>query len=501
MIQGITSQYNTKKKKKKKTTTRKAKKRQLNIFMHFNVLPRMMLGDVNSLFELHQLLADKKDCLFQFLQDESLLHSSADCPKMMLGDVNSLFELHQLLADKKDCLFQFLQDERISNNAVYQVFEYVRDICSWQLLQVPEEFRFGGPDKEVEIFLTQYSEKRNDESGILVIYCREDERGALQILKKKDEDTVIPMIKECVLPGSTVYSDISPVYKTLPLHGYKHLTAASLRKSENQKSGRKLTALNVLHSKNFDRHLDVLMWRDIYGRDEVKKTFKNILDHIGSRYELPRMMLGDVNSLFELHQLLADKKDCMFQFLQDESLLHSSADCPKCGRRMCLQNFATKKFQFMWRCSKQRCRRQVSVTHDSFFHKSLIDVDIIIVCIYLWCAGLSSKVYSEKRNDESGILVIYCREDERGALQILKKKDEDTVIPMIKECVLPGSTVYSDISPVYKTKLTATLVLHSKNFDRHLDVLMWQEIYGRGDVKETFKNILDQISSRYETKT
>ncbi|KAF4531419.1 hypothetical protein B566_EDAN017272 [Ephemera danica] len=301
----------------------------------------MALEDVDTVIELHQLLQEKKDCMFQFLQDESLFHASADCPKcgrlMELQNVakfkfqfvwrcskqkcretvsvahDSFFHRKYLMDVDNTIVCIYLWCAGVSakvatgitgfeNKAVLEVFESVREICSWQLLQIPEEFRFGGPYKEVELFQTQCSEKKcDDEPGILVIYCREDRRGALKVLKKRDAETVIPIIKECVLPGSKVYSDLSPVYKTLPRHGYKHLTVTSLKKSGNIKSGatitnmakgywalckKKLTAWAVLDSKNFDRHLDVLMWRDIYGKEEVKDTFKNILDHIRSRYEL-----------------------------------------------------------------------------------------------------------------------------------------------------------------------------------------------------------------------
>ncbi|KAF4525909.1 hypothetical protein B566_EDAN014626 [Ephemera danica] len=232
----------------------------------------MGLEDVTSVVGLAKLLEERKDTMCQFLQEERLLHTTARCPRCDAGmrlamarGSNSKFG-HLWRCKRKrcggarsatfdsfffktvmsvqtilTCMFQWCvgsspQEAKntlgISIKSVYQVYEYIRDVCSWHLLQTPHNFRLGGPGKIIEIDESKFAPRkynkgrirRGDTEWVLGMYCRSEKRGVLQLVSKRDASTLIPLIKEHVVPGSTIHTDLWGAYNTLSQHGYQHLT-------------------------------------------------------------------------------------------------------------------------------------------------------------------------------------------------------------------------------------------------------------------------------------
>ncbi|KAF4527427.1 hypothetical protein B566_EDAN014496 [Ephemera danica] len=239
------------------------------------------LHDVESVTQLSALLQRKKKTMCKFLQEERLLHSSSNCPvcdsKITMMDVRLM-----LLCIFLWCVGSSPKEAKntlgISVSTVYQVYEYVRDVCSWQLLQVPEKLVFGGPGKTVEIDESKFAPRkhnvgritRGNDEWVLGIYSREEKRGALEL------------VRAC----------------TNQVEGWWGVSKKKLRK------------MNVQHSINIERHLDVIMWQDLYARNGVQVTFRNILDHIRACYKAVESKMEQTEKLRAVIDLRKPEPSC-----------------------------------------------------------------------------------------------------------------------------------------------------------------------------------------------
>ncbi|MFH4974771.1 hypothetical protein AB6A40_001480 [Gnathostoma spinigerum] len=119
----------------------------------------------------------------------------------------------------------------IGAEAVVDWNNYFRDICAEFFIKSP--IRIGGEGKVVEIdeaVLTRRKYKRGDQLKEQWIYGgieRGSARCFLVPVENPSAATLLPIIKEHILPGSTVMSDLWAAYNgihNLP-DGYRHLAA------------------------------------------------------------------------------------------------------------------------------------------------------------------------------------------------------------------------------------------------------------------------------------
>ena len=115
------------------------------------------------------------------------------------------------------------------------------------------------------------------------------------ICRQRDKDTLLPIIRAHILPGTCVMSDMWKAYDWLKVEGYTHLavnhslnfvdlhTGAHTQRIENTWWGIKQSMPRTGTCKDlFESYLQEWFWRQHYGDD----PFGNIIKHITDLYEV-----------------------------------------------------------------------------------------------------------------------------------------------------------------------------------------------------------------------
>ncbi|CAI2732840.1 unnamed protein product [Schistosoma spindalis] len=114
----------------------------------------------------------------------------------------------------------------VTETSAAQWYEYCRDICAAKMTSIHQSF--GGVGRIVEIDETvvrkrKYNKGRSvKEDWVLGIYDRSSRKGHFQKVTNRQATTIIPIIQEYVLPGTTIYTDDWRAYRCLHRLGYVH---------------------------------------------------------------------------------------------------------------------------------------------------------------------------------------------------------------------------------------------------------------------------------------
>lgn len=234
------------------------------------------LNEVSNMYELCKLLDDNKDDMFTFLRNERLIHTNVECRKCrrcmyLVNDATSKLKkawrcgkrkcgknksatygsfFYYSHIDIKDTLFVAFMwcvdgTEKIISELcgiptsfVQQIFEYIHDVCSRQLIAVADKFVFGGEGHVVEIEDYHLSKRKYDigkyipgeDYWVLGIYDRSEKRGYMEVVEKRTSEVLCPIIEKHVRPGTEIHTDLWKFYDALPAPGFLHRT---LKRSEN----------------------------------------------------------------------------------------------------------------------------------------------------------------------------------------------------------------------------------------------------------------------------
>ena len=99
----------------------------------------------------------------------------------------------------------------MEESAVIDLSNYLREVCAAHLLANP--MRIGGPDMVVEIDESLFARRKNHvgrllpEQWVFSGYCRDTNECFLFAVPDHSAATLIPLVRDNVLPGSTVMSD------------------------------------------------------------------------------------------------------------------------------------------------------------------------------------------------------------------------------------------------------------------------------------------------------
>ena len=99
----------------------------------------------------------------------------------------------------------------IEHTTVVNFNNYLREICASDLLANP--LRIGGPGMNVEIDESQFSKRKNNQGRhfppqwVFGGICRETGDSFLYAVDNRSAANLIPIIRDAILPGSTVFSD------------------------------------------------------------------------------------------------------------------------------------------------------------------------------------------------------------------------------------------------------------------------------------------------------
>ncbi|PSN42423.1 hypothetical protein C0J52_11733 [Blattella germanica] len=189
-----------------------------------------------------------------------------------------------------------------------QYFNFFRDLCSWKLVEEADRFMFGGTGCVVQIDESVVTRRKYNrgrvvkEKWVLGIYDTSLRRGVVLYVCRRDRQTLVPIIQDYVLPGTTIYTDGWPAYGGLNRAAYVHMvvnhkdnfvdptTGACTNAVEGYwaKLKRFLRQTDTMKSRRLPEHMDEFMWRDAYCEDD--NVFKKIVEVIRELYRNGRRL-------------------------------------------------------------------------------------------------------------------------------------------------------------------------------------------------------------------
>lgn len=196
---------------------------------------------------------------------------------------------------------EFVKHElEISHTTIVDWYNFSREIC----ICILEKFsqKIGGANKVVEIDESKFGKRKYHRGrrvdGVWVFggIERDTKHCFFQCVADRTADTLIEIIKDNILPGTTIISDCWKAYCSLNKEGFKHLT--------------------VNHSVNFvdpdtGAHTNTIesTWRALKKSLPKHGTTKNLYDTYFAQYCVRK-------------QFLIDKEDPLIEFLNLVRLVH-----------------------------------------------------------------------------------------------------------------------------------------------------------------------------------
>ena len=297
-----------------------------------------------NLWKLSRLLADHERCI-EWCKEHNLLSSSMKCPKPECGNAlkwqrrtasgdgfvwrcsrkncngqasirqkswfsGSKLSLEKILALTYAWAHKLtttqavhetaLDEETTSTETVIDWYNYCREVCADRIMKQHAR-PIGGPGTTVEIDESKFGKMKYHKGryieGQWVFggICRETKACFLVPVERRDKETLLPIIRAQILPGTRVMSDMWKAYDCLQDEGYHHLTVnhrlnfvdpdtlAHTQRIENTWWGVKRSMPRTGTSVDlFESYLQEWLWR----QQNKSDPFGNIIEHIADLYNV-----------------------------------------------------------------------------------------------------------------------------------------------------------------------------------------------------------------------
>ena len=193
-----------------------------------------------------------------------------------------------------------LDDETTSTETVIDWYNYCREVCADRIMN-HHAGPIGGPGTTVEIDESKFGKmkyhrgRKIEGKWVFGGLCRETKACFLVPVERRDKETLLPIIRAQILPGTRVMSDLWRSYDCLKDEGYEHITVnhslnfvdpdtgAHTQGIENTWWGVKRSYPRTGTSQELiESYLQEFMWRKHYGEN----PFQNILKHIAEIYHV-----------------------------------------------------------------------------------------------------------------------------------------------------------------------------------------------------------------------
>ena len=128
-----------------------------------------------------------------------------------------------------------------SEHTTVDWYNFAREVCV-EILE-KHSTKIGGPGKTVEIDESKFGKRKYHRGrrvdGVWVFggIERESKRSFFRTVEHRDAETLLPILKEFVLPGTTIISDCWKAYCSLESEGYIHLTVNHSKEFVNKETG------------------------------------------------------------------------------------------------------------------------------------------------------------------------------------------------------------------------------------------------------------------------
>ena len=186
-------------------------------------------------------------------------------------------------------------------------FIFFRDFCFHQLENTPGLFAFGGPNSVVQVDESVVTKRKFQrgrvvpEQWVVGIYDTLLRRGVVEFVEYLNGDTLIPLIRKHVAPGTHVFTDGWAAYNGSSRAGYIHSTVNHLQNFVDPETGTCVNAVEaywsrmktwmrrhgIMASQLIRSHVTEFMWRDVYANGTIQETFKNFISHLKRMYPIP----------------------------------------------------------------------------------------------------------------------------------------------------------------------------------------------------------------------
>ncbi|CAF3281361.1 unnamed protein product [Rotaria sp. Silwood2] len=183
-----------------------------------------------------------------------------------------------------------------SPNTVVDWKNFCRDICAQYLVNNP--MRIGGPGHIVEIDESCFGKRKynrgriiREQQWVFGGIDRQTRRCFLVPVDHRDSQTLLPIINQYILPGTTILSDEWRAYYPLSNHpDFVHqtvnhsqnfvdpTTGAHTQNIENtwMRAKRKQKTHCGIHRSLFDSYLQEFIWRQIYNDKPLENLVRQI---------------------------------------------------------------------------------------------------------------------------------------------------------------------------------------------------------------------------------
>ena len=168
-------------------------------------------------------------------------------------------------------------------------YNLCREVCSEVIGN--ENVKVGGPGKVVEIDESKfgkrkyYKGRRKDGVWVFGGIERDSKNCFLTTVEDRNADTLIPIIKGNVLPGTTIISDCWKSYSRLSEEGYTHQTVNHSKECVNKETG---AHTNTIES----------TWRAVKTSLPKHGTIKSLYDTYFVEYIFRKRYLNDAEDQF-----------------------------------------------------------------------------------------------------------------------------------------------------------------------------------------------------------
>ena len=175
------------------------------------------------------------------------------------------------------------------DETVVDWYNFCREVCSEVIEK--ENVKVGGPGKVVEIDESKFGKRKyhkgRRKDGVWVFggIERETKNCFLTSVEDRSADTLVPIIKQHVLPGTIIISDCWKAYSRLTEEGYVHQTVNHSKEFVNRETG---AHTNTIES----------TWRAVKTSLPKHGTVKSLYDTYFVEYIFRRRYLNDAEDPF-----------------------------------------------------------------------------------------------------------------------------------------------------------------------------------------------------------